>query len=61
MNWKSNKTIRINKRKENKRNKTNIVNGPWIWVVKVMVVKEKKKFNGVGLKWLVAFKSLVGC
>ena len=27
MNWKSNKTIRINKRKESKRNKINIFNG----------------------------------
>ena len=27
MNWKSNKTIRINKRKENKINKINIFNG----------------------------------
>ena len=48
MNWKSNKTIKINKRKENKRNNNNN-NGlglvlSWAWI-----------------KWLVAFKSLVGC
>ena len=52
MNWKLNKTIRIKKRKKNNK---------YIQWALNMGCKRKKKFNGVGLKWLVAFKSLVGC
>ena len=49
MNWKLNKTIRIKKRKENKRNKINIFNGLWILVVKVMGCKRKNNNNNNGL------------
>ena len=47
MNWKSNKTIRINKRKENKRNKIKIFIG--LWILAVCKRKNNNNNNGLGL------------